>query len=196
MPATNTTEDREIPGKTMGKPADHAGSRAKPKTAKSRKIEEDDTWEDEDEDWDEDESDSQDHKFDLLTAALLGVAVGVGVTLLLRTGPGGRRPIGPLVRAMGRGASMAGLLGLDGLKWAGEHGAEGAEWAKQRAKPWVKRMRKRGQEAMDSLPDLDDVGEELREYMDGAKDAIEHMVREEVQDLRKALRSQRRKMGI
>jgi hypothetical protein len=32
-----------------------------------------------------------------LTAALLGVAIGVGTTLLLRRGPSGRRPLGPLV---------------------------------------------------------------------------------------------------
>jgi alkanesulfonate monooxygenase SsuD/methylene tetrahydromethanopterin reductase-like flavin-dependent oxidoreductase (luciferase family) len=31
--------------------------------------------------------------YDLLTAALLGVAIGVGATLLLRRGPSGRRPI-------------------------------------------------------------------------------------------------------
>jgi hypothetical protein len=32
-----------------------------------------------------------------LTAALLGVAIGVGTTLLLRRGPSGRRPVAPLV---------------------------------------------------------------------------------------------------
>jgi hypothetical protein len=32
-----------------------------------------------------------------LTAALLGVAIGVGTTLLLRRGPSGRRPLDPLV---------------------------------------------------------------------------------------------------
>src|SRR5687768_12349450 len=34
-----------------------------------------------------------DGQYDLLTAALLGVAIGVGTTLLLRRGPSGRRPI-------------------------------------------------------------------------------------------------------
>ena len=32
-----------------------------------------------------------------MTAALLGVAIGVGTTLLLRRGPSGRRPVAPLV---------------------------------------------------------------------------------------------------
>ena len=36
-------------------------------------------------------------QYDLLTAALLGVAVGVGATLLFRRGPSGRRPVGPIV---------------------------------------------------------------------------------------------------
>ena len=36
-------------------------------------------------------------QYDLLTAALLGVAIGVGTTLLLRRGPSGRRPLAPLV---------------------------------------------------------------------------------------------------
>jgi hypothetical protein len=34
-----------------------------------------------------------DGNYDLLTAALLGVAIGVGTTLLLRRGPSGRSPI-------------------------------------------------------------------------------------------------------
>ncbi|MFN2564727.1 MAG: hypothetical protein ABR499_06925 [Gemmatimonadaceae bacterium] len=50
-----------------------------------------------------------------MTAALLGVAIGVGTTLLLRRGPSGRRPLAPLVsgatlpvRLAGRG--MAGVF--------------------------------------------------------------------------------------
>ena len=53
-------------------------------------------------------------QYDLLTAALLGVAIGVGTTLLLRRGPSGRRPITPVisgatlpVRAAGRGIAGA-----------------------------------------------------------------------------------------
>jgi hypothetical protein len=54
-------------------------------------------------------------QYDLLTAALLGVAIGVGTTLLLRRGPSGRRPITPMfsgatlpVRMAGRG--LAGVF--------------------------------------------------------------------------------------
>src|SRR2546430_14258262 len=37
----------------------------------------------------------------ILTAALIGAAVGAGITLLLRRGPSGRRPAGPLIRYAG-----------------------------------------------------------------------------------------------
>ncbi len=40
-----------------------------------------------------DDATGLDGQYDLLTAALLGVAIGVGTTLLLRRGPSGRRPI-------------------------------------------------------------------------------------------------------
>jgi hypothetical protein len=46
---------------------------------------------------DRDDATGLDGPYDLLTAALLGVAIGVGTTLLLRRGPSGRRPIAPLV---------------------------------------------------------------------------------------------------
>lgn len=49
---------------------------------------------------------SRDAEYDLLTAALIGVAIGVGTTLLLRSGPSGASPAITLVRGaghMGRG---------------------------------------------------------------------------------------------
>ena len=59
-----------------------------------------------------DDATGLDAQYDLLTAALLGVAIGVGTTLLLRRGPSGRRPLAigasgatlPL-RAAGRGVA-------------------------------------------------------------------------------------------
>src|SRR5689334_24700298 len=57
---------------------------------------------------------------------IFGAAVGAGVTLLLRQGPSGRRPVGPLIRYAGRGAALAGLAGMGGARWAGERGLEGA----------------------------------------------------------------------
>src|SRR4051812_32952204 len=76
----------------------------------------------------------REQQYDLLTAALIGAAVGAGVTLLLRRGPSGRRPVGPLVRYAGRGAALAGMAGLGGAKWAGD--ADSREHAGPGSAPW------------------------------------------------------------
>src|SRR2546423_10624792 len=89
----------------------------------------------------------REQQYDLLTAALIGAAVGAGVTLLLRRGPSGRRPVGPLIRYAGRGAALAGAAGLAGARWAGERGVDGARWAGDRAQGsarWVAPPGKRG----------------------------------------------------
>src|SRR3712207_1721632 len=70
-----------------------------------------------------DPADARD-EFDLLTAMLLGVAVGVGATLLLRRGPTGQRPGTAVVRVAGRGAKRAGAYGVGGARWAAKRGAE------------------------------------------------------------------------
>src|SRR5215207_9159873 len=108
---------------------------------------------------------AREEQFDLLTAALLGVVVGASATFLLRRGPAGRRPVVPLVRAAGRGA-----------RWAGEHGVRGAKWAAER-----------GEDLWDRVP-----RDEIRDYLDDARSSIQHTVEEELADLRKAIRRQRR----
>lgn len=45
---------------------------------------------------------SAENEYDLLTAALIGVAIGVGTTLLLRSGPSGHSPAFAVVRGAGR----------------------------------------------------------------------------------------------
>lgn len=153
-------------------------------------------------------SDDGDHEqqFDLLTAALLGAAVGAAVTLLFRTGPSGRRPIGPVIGAAGRGARLAGLAGIEGARWAGERaapgarwmaeqGRDGAKWAGKRTAHGYRVARDRGAEMIDDLP-LDDVADSVREYVDTAREAINDVVREEMSDLRKAVRRQRKRIGI
>jgi hypothetical protein len=130
------------------------------------------------------DDEDREQQFDLLTAALLGAAVGAAVTLLFRTGPSGRRPIGPVIGAAGRGARYAGLAGLEGARWAGKRTAKGYRVA-----------RDRGAEVIDDLP-LDDVADSVREYVDSAREAINNVVREEMSDLRKAVRRQRKRIGI
>src|SRR5918992_2446454 len=63
-------------------------------------------------------------EYDLLTAALLGALVGAGMTMLFRQGPRGHRPIGPVVRATGRGLRTAGVAGVSGARWLGDRGEE------------------------------------------------------------------------
>jgi hypothetical protein len=112
-------------------------------------------------------------EFDLLTAMVLGVAVGVGATLLLRRGPSGRRPAAVVARAAGKGARQAGEYGLEGARWAA----------------------KRGADLVDRVP-VDEIGEELGSYLASARDAINEAVAEEVRDLRKAIRRKRKQIGV
>jgi gas vesicle protein len=148
----------------------------------------------------------REQQYDLLTAALIGAAVGAGVTLLLRRGPSGRRPVGPLVRYAGRGAALAGLAGLGGAKWAGDRGLEGARWAGERAmegarwagpraKRGLRTAMDRGGELVDRVP-VDDMVDQVRDYVDTAREAINDVVKDELDDLRKAVRRQRKRIGI
>jgi len=127
---------------------------------------------------------SREKDFDLLTAALLGLAVGATATLLLRRGPSGRRPLGMGLSAAGRGAMIAGTAGLAGAKVAGRAAAEG-----------TRRGVERGMEMLDELP-LDEIGEQIGDYLEAAKGAIEDTVKGELQDLRKSIRRQRKRLGI
>lgn len=150
--------------------------------------------------------DERDQQFDLLTAALLGAAVGAVITLIFRTGPSGRRPIAPILSASGKGAKWAALAGLDGARWAGERAAPGARWAAERGRDGARyaaeqssrgyrAARDRGEELVESIP-VDDIAEGVREYVDGAREAINDVVRAEMNDLRKAVRRQRKRIGI
>ncbi|MEO8577496.1 MAG: hypothetical protein ABI556_12380 [Gemmatimonadales bacterium] len=148
----------------------------------------------------------REQQFDLLTAALLGAAVGAVVTLIFRTGPSGRRPLGPLLSASGKGAKWAALAGLEGARWAGDRAAPGARWAAERGREGARfaadrgargyrAARDRGEELVESIP-VDDITEGVREYVDGAREAINDVVRAEMNDLRKAVRRQRKRIGI
>jgi gas vesicle protein len=150
--------------------------------------------------------DEREQQFDLLTAALLGAAVGAVITLMFRTGPGGRRPISPMLSATGKGAKWAALAGLEGARWAGdraapgarwaaEHGRDGARWAAKKTARGYNAARERTEELADSIP-VDEIADSVREYVDGAREAINDVVRSEMNDLRKAVRRQRKRIGI
>ena len=148
----------------------------------------------------------REQQYDLLTAALIGAAVGAGITLLMRRGPSGRRPVGPLLRYAGRGAALAGLggvegaklagrYGLQGARWAGDRAVEGARWAGPRAKRGFRTAMDRGSELVNKIP-VDDMVDQVRDYVDTAREAINDVVKDELDDLRKAVRRQRKRIGI
>ena len=115
----------------------------------------------------------RDAQYDLLTAALIGAAIGATATLLLRRGPSGQRPVTPMVRGAkwaGRGAVSAGAAGA---KWAREHGGE----------------------LIDRIP-TERIEREVRDTVGEARERIDGFVQHELRDLRRALRRQRKRLGV
>ncbi len=111
-----------------------------------------------------------------------------------------------MLSATGKGAKWAALAGLEGARWAGdraapgarwaaEHGRDGARWAGERATRGYKAARDRGEDLADAIP-VDDIADSVREYVEGAREAINDVVRAEMTDLRKAVRRQRKRIGI
>lgn len=140
-------------------------------------------------------SEDRDQQLDLLTAALLGAAVGAGITMLFRRGPSGHRPVRPVLDMAGRGARIGGAAGLAGARWAGGRAAEGARWAAPYAERGWQAARDKGGDLIERIP-FDDMTEQVRDYVDNAREAINNVVSDELQDLRKAVRRQRKKIGI
>ena len=112
------------------------------------------------------------NEYDLLTAAVLGLVAGAGIAMLLR----GRRKRTP--RALAREAGeMAGAA-------ARRAGRRGARWAANR-----------GEEMWGKLP-FDEVGDSIGEYVQNARETIDETVSHELNDLRKAIRRHRKRLGI
>jgi gas vesicle protein len=112
-------------------------------------------------------------QYDLLTAALIGAAVGVSATLLL----GG-------ARRRGRGVRLVTPAMRDAAKRARRAGAKGARWA-----------REQGEALWDRVPH-DEIGGRIRDYADTARQTIDRAVESELREFRKALRRQRRRHHI
>lgn len=116
------------------------------------------------------------NRLDLLTAALVGLSVGAGLTFLLRRGPDGERPFTPLMLGVGRGAGWAGRraarLGTLG-RWAAD----------------------RGGDMLDRFP-RGEIREHIGDYIGRAREAIDDAVSCELRDLRRAVRRQRRHLGL
>ena len=117
--------------------------------------------------------DGREAQYDLLTAALIGAAIGATATLLFRRGPSGSRPLAPLLRGAGIAGRHAIRAGSAGASWAREHGGE----------------------LIDRIP-VDRIEHDVRETVGAARDRIDGFVQHELRDLRRALRQQRKRMGI
>jgi hypothetical protein len=118
-----------------------------------------------------------DHEYDLLTAALIGITIGASVTYLLRRGPSGRRPVSPMVDGIGRGAAWTG-------RKAARLGRSGARWAARR-----------GEDLWDRIP-RDAIRDQVSDYVGRAREAIDDVVESELHDLRRAIRRQRKRLGV
>lgn len=93
--------------------------------------------------------------------------------MLLRRGPSGSRPIAPMWRGARKGARVAGRMAGRGARYA-----------------WDK-----GVDAWDQVP-REEIAERMREYFDTAREHIDDYVESELKDLRRAIRRQRKKLGI
>ncbi|HTJ24479.1 MAG TPA: hypothetical protein VL383_18900 [Gemmatimonadaceae bacterium] len=116
-----------------------------------------------------------DAEYDLLTAALIGLAVGAGLTYIMRRGPSGRRPVSPVLSGVALGAGWAG-------RRAGRAASAGARWAADR-----------GEDLWDRSEDLRD---QVSDYVGRAREAIDDAVDSELKDLRRAIKRQRKRLGI
>jgi hypothetical protein len=107
----------------------------------------------------------------------MGMAVGAGLTFMLRRGPSGRRPINPALEGAGRG-----------LKWAGKNawkaGSRGARWAGEQ-----------GEELWDRVP-KDEIRRGMGRAVGSARDSIDDLVESELRSLRKAIRRRRKQLGL
>ena len=79
---------------------------------------------------------------------------------------------------------MAGGAAVGAAKWANKSGRRGARWAA-----------KRGGELWDRVP-VDDMREEIGDAVDAAREAVADVVETEHKDLRKAIRRQRKRLGV
>jgi gas vesicle protein len=116
--------------------------------------------------------------YDLLTAMLMGVALGTAVTMLLSRGSRRATRGSMMLAAAGTGASRA-------KRWAGRRARRGAEW-----------LGDRGDAIRDRLPSVNDVAEELTDYLRSARETISDTVTDELRDLRRAIRKQRKRIGV
>ena len=76
------------------------------------------------------------------------------------------------------------MLGLEGAKVGARAGKRGASWVADRS-----------EDLWDRVP-AEEIGENIGEFLEDARDRISDTVESELADLRKAIKRQRRKLGV
>jgi hypothetical protein len=125
-------------------------------------------------------AEGREEQYDLLTAAILGAAIGAGATLLVRA----MTPRRKRVRLPAAIAMMGGRELASGAKTARKAGRRGSEWVREQAESVADGLAPRKLER------------QLHRYLRNARRTIDDTVASELHDLRRALRRQRRRLGL
>ena len=99
--------------------------------------------------------------------------MGAGMALVARERARRRRPMARLERFARRGVNEAKRLGDRGAKWAAHQ----------------------GDAIRDGVP-MSEIGDSVAEYLETARQAIDDAVTREIRDLRKAIRRERKRLGV
>jgi len=114
-----------------------------------------------------------DQSADLLLAIGVGLALGAGLALVARERARRRRPMARFERLARRGVKEARRLRDRGTKWAVEH----------------------GEALRDGVP-VSEIGDSVADYLETARQSIDDAVNREIRDLRKAIRRERKRLGV
>lgn len=110
---------------------------------------------------------------DVLLAIGVGLALGAGIALVARERARRRRPMARLERFARSGVKEARRLRDRGTKWALE----------------------KGEALRDGVP-VSDIGDSVADYLETARQSIDDAVNREIRDLRKAIRRERKRLGV
>lgn len=86
-------------------------------------------------------------------------------------------------------------MGVGGAQYVRPHLRTGAKWASRRAARGARWVADRGEALWDRVP-VEEAREQVADYIETARDAIADTVESELRDLRRAIRRQRKKLGV
>ncbi len=110
---------------------------------------------------------------DVLLAIGVGLALGAGLALVARERARRRRPMARLERFARSGVKGARRLRDRGTRWALE----------------------KGESIRDGVP-VSEIGDSVADYLETARQSIDDAVNREIRDLRRAIRRERKRLGV